>query len=141
MQANAVVVKTVPAVSTELHNAAGGAVIPNGTHLPLGSSVYDVANLTDPNSTFTGTVTFQFYSGGDCTTGTRWRRRAWSWSERSADLGDAADPAGRRLRVLNAQYIAGSDPNHLARPSACAEPFHIDRNLAVSTTCMTRRMP
>ena len=40
-------VKTTPTVSTTLHNAAGDAVVPIGTHLPLGSSLYDEATLAN----------------------------------------------------------------------------------------------
>ena len=134
MQSNTVVVKTAPEVSTELHNAAGGAVIPNGTHLPLGSGVYDVANLTDPNSTFTGTVTFNFYSGGDCTTGTPVAQTGVLVSGTSATSSTHPNlPAGDY--AFNAQYIAGSDPNHTDSAVSDCEPFHIDKaQLAVSTT-------
>ena len=134
MQAKTVVPRTAPSISTELHNAAGGAVIPNGTHLPLGSSVYDVANLTDPNSTFTGTVTFNFYSGGDCTTGTPVAQTGVAVSGTSATSATHPNlPAGDY--AFNAQYIAGSDPHHFDSAVSACEPFVVDKaQLAVSTT-------
>ena len=133
MQSNTIV-KSAPSVLTELHNAAGGGIIPNGTHLPLGSSVYDVANLIDPNSTYTGTVTFKFFSGGDCTSGTPVAQTGVAVSGTSATSATQPNlPAGDY--AFNAQYIAGSDPLHTDSAVSDCEPFHIDRKqLAISTT-------
>src|SRR5205814_2739621 len=61
-------VKTKPNIATTLKNASGGATIANGTHLPLGSGVFDTAQITNTGGfALTGTVTFKFFNTIDCT--------------------------------------------------------------------------
>ncbi len=62
------VAKGDTSLATAIHDATTGAVI--GAMVPLDSHVYDSASLTHSTDVLpTGTVTFTFYSTGDCTTG------------------------------------------------------------------------
>ncbi|MDA8379734.1 MAG: hypothetical protein M0020_02725 [Actinomycetota bacterium] len=62
------VAKGDTSLATTIHDATTGAVI--GAMVPLDSHVYDSASLTHSSDVLpTGTVTFTFYSTGDCTTG------------------------------------------------------------------------
>src|SRR5262249_34411545 len=126
-----------PTISTELHNAATNAVIANGSHLPLGSGVYDIANLgNDGGAPFTGTVTFKFFSGGDCTTGT-----PVTEANVALNAGGTSATSSSHLNLaagnyaFNAQYIAGTDTNHTNSPVSSCEPFTIDKaQLSITTT-------
>src|SRR5581483_4946492 len=62
------VAPSTPVVTTSLHNASTNAAFANGTQLPFGSGVFDVASLANGGSfPFSGgSVTFNFYASVDC---------------------------------------------------------------------------
>jgi uncharacterized repeat protein (TIGR01451 family) len=126
--------KTTPTVATTLHNANGDAVVANGTHLPLGTSMYDVATLTGVQGIpFTGTVTFTFFSNDSCApTGTPQGSVTITGSTAKSST---HGPLGAGSYSFDAKYVADGDPNYTdSDPSSC-EPFVIDKaQLAVSTT-------
>ena len=60
-----------PARSTTLKNAATDATVADGSTLTLGSGIYDTATIGNAGGfPLTGTVTFRYYTGGNCATGT-----------------------------------------------------------------------
>ena len=125
--------KTTPGISTVLHNAATNAVVAEGSHLPLNTSMYDVANLTnDAGFPFTGSVTFKFFSTIDCT-GTAMTEAGVAVAGLSATSSPHPNlPAGDYS--FNAQYLAGADTQHNSSAVSSCEPFHIDKaQLTVGT--------
>jgi uncharacterized repeat protein (TIGR01451 family) len=121
-----VINKGTPSASTTLHNASGGGMIANGTALDNGSGVFDTAQITTTDSfTLTGTVTFQFFTNGGCT-GTA----ASTQSGVALTSGNATSSSQTNLGPgsysFNAQYVAGSDPNHLNSAVSSCEPFSVN---------------
>jgi uncharacterized repeat protein (TIGR01451 family) len=117
-------------VATTIHDAAHSPVA-DGSHLPLGSVVHDTARVTgqvlgiDP----TGAVTFTFFSGPDCTSGSAIGTFA------SLDGGDPRSDATAALAAGSYGFKASvaGDANYLGDTSAC-EPFVVDKaQLSVST--------
>jgi uncharacterized repeat protein (TIGR01451 family) len=119
--------KGVPTSGTTLKNAAGDATIQNGSHLALGSGVYDTAQIgNDGGFPLTGAVTFQFYSGGNCTTGTPVAQTGATLTNGGATSSQHLNlPAGSY--AFDAQYVAGSDPNHADSLVSSCEPFTVDK--------------
>jgi hypothetical protein len=64
--ASSAIVQTASGTVTTIHKA-NGDIVPVTTSVPVGTTVYDSAAVTP--STAAGTVTFTFYTSGDCTTG------------------------------------------------------------------------
>src|SRR5207244_2282998 len=107
-----------PAVSTVIKNAANDGTVTGA--LPLGSSVYDTASVSDSGFAFTGTVTFRFFTTIDCS------------GEASTESGVAVGthssnngPLSPRNSPPIAQYIAGSDPNHTNSAVSSCEPLTV----------------
>ena len=130
-----VVVKVLPITTTTLHNAADDSVVANNTALPLGSGLYDVAHVTSSDGLpLTGTVTFQFFTNGNCT-----GPASPSNIETGVSLvsGNATSSKTKHLNLpaggysFAAQYIAGTDTNHNDSALSDCEPFSI--NLATPT--------
>ena len=122
---------TKPNIATELHNNNGGGIVANGTHLPLGSSLYDVATLSDSGNPFTGTVTFKLWKGpftnGDCTTGTVQTTEASVAVSGTTATSSPTAALGAGDYAFTAQYIAGSDTHHTNSDLSACEPFTIDK--------------
>src|SRR5207245_2876757 len=121
--------KATPNLATTVKNAADDSTVTGA--LPLGSTVYDTASVTDSGFPFTGTVTFKFFSGG-CTTSTLLDTQTWL---AVGPKPSTPTPLPYTTHSRSAQYIAGSDPNHNdSAPSAC-EPFTVGKatpNLATT---------
>jgi uncharacterized repeat protein (TIGR01451 family) len=121
-----VINKGTPATGTTLHNASGGGVIANGTALDNGSGVFDTAQVTTSDSfALTGTVTFQFFANGTCN-GT-----ATSTQTSVAIInGNATSSTQSNLAPgsysFNAQYVAGTDSNHVSSAVSSCEPFSVN---------------
>jgi uncharacterized repeat protein (TIGR01451 family) len=120
-----------PTVDTTIKNAADDSTVSGA--LPIGSSVYDTATLSDliTGKDPTGTLNFTFFTNGDC-----------SGDGTPAGTGVALDgqsdtegPLGPGEYSFQAKYIAGDDPNYTdSAPSAC-EPLTISQgSLTPSTT-------
>ena len=119
-------------VATTLHNANGGATITDGSHVPLGTEVYDT-NVVTPNTqgfTLGGTVTYTFFGNTDCSTP------------------PASTPEGTGLALTAHSSTVGplaaggygfeatwtGDANFTGNTSPC-EPFTVDQGTsAVATT-------
>src|SRR5205823_3086281 len=119
-----VIDKATPSSATTLKNAATDAAVANNAHLPLGSGAYDTASITTGDSfALTGTVTFKFFTTIDCT-GT-----AATDSGEALTSGTARSTSHLNLAAgnysFNAQYIAGTDPNHNDSAVISCEPFVI----------------
>ncbi len=114
--------------STTLKNVAGNSTIPNGSHLPLGSSVYDTTSVTPtPAGTPTGTVTYQFYTGSLTCAGSPTTETLPVGTQSSNHNALGAGDYG---------FVAvySGDSNYSGSTGAC-EPFTIDKaQLAISTT-------
>jgi uncharacterized repeat protein (TIGR01451 family) len=123
-----------PSASTTLHNAGNDASVDNGTHLVLGSSLYDVASLTGVQGVpFGGTVTFNFFKNSACT-GDPFATQSGASITGSSATSSTHGPLGAGSYAFNAQYVAGSDPNYTNSAVSSCEPFVIDQaQLAVST--------
>src|SRR5262249_40399629 len=122
-----VINKGTPATATTLHNASGGGVIANGTALDNGAGVSDTAQITTSDSfPLTGTVTFQFFTNGTCS-GTP------ASTQTGAAITGGTATSSPHLSLapgsysFNAQYVAGSDPNHLSSAVSGCEPFSVNQ--------------
>ena len=118
-------VKITPTVSTTLKNAATNAVLANGGHLALGAGVYDTAQIgNDGGFPLSGTVTFNFFTSGDCT-GTPAAQTGATVSG-----GGATSSSHLSLTAGNysfdAQYVAGGDNAHNDSVVSACEPFVVD---------------
>ena len=126
--------KLTPTVTTTLKNAATNATVANGTHLPLGSGVYDTATIAgDGGFPLSGTVTFNFYTSGDCT--------GSPTAQTGATVTGTSATSNQHLNLtrgsysFNAQYVAGSDAAHNDSLVSSCEPFVIDqKQLTIGTT-------
>src|SRR5439155_690712 len=107
-----------PTVSTVIKNAANDGTVTGA--LPLGSSVYDTASVTDSGFAFTGTVTFRFFSSIDCS-GEASTQSGVAVGAHSSTHG----PLAAGSYSFNAQYIAGSDPNHTNSALSSCEPLTV----------------
>jgi uncharacterized repeat protein (TIGR01451 family) len=113
---------TAPSASTTLKNVATNATIPNGSTLPHGSSVYDTAQITAPDSfPLTGTVTFGFFKNGTCTGTPASVQSGVAVGSNSAATG----PLDAGSYAFQAMYVAGNDPNHTNSAWSACEPFTI----------------
>ena len=129
---------TKPNIATTLHNNDGGGTVTNGSHLPLGSSLYDVATLSDSGNPFTGAVTFKLWKGpftaGDCTTGTLVSTESGVSVSGTTATSTATGALGAGSYAFNAQYIAGSDSHHTNSDVSDCEPFTIDQASSSTVT-------
>jgi hypothetical protein len=113
--------KAAVALSTTTFDASTGRPVA-GT-LPAGSTVFDTATLTTTSGiTPTGTVTYTFYAGGDCTTGTMAATDTVTiGASGSAPPSDNQGPLTTGgAYSFQAEY--SGDANFLGQGSAC-EPF------------------
>src|SRR5207244_558040 len=107
-----------PTVSTVIKNAADDGTVTGP--LPLGSSVYDTASVSDSGFAFTGTVTFRFFTTIDCS-GEVSTESGVAVGTKSSNHG----PLAAGSYSFNAQYIAGNDPNHTNSAHSSCEPLTI----------------
>ena len=120
------ITKGTPSAGTTLHNASGGGIIANGTALDNGSGVFDTAQITTSDSfALTGTVTFQFFTNGSCT-GTPAATQAGVAITNGTATSSSHTGLGTGSYAFNAQYVAGSDPNHLSSAVSGCEPFSVN---------------
>ena len=110
--------KTTPNAVTTLHNANGGAALAAGTpHLPLGSSVYDTAQITATDGQpLIGTLTYELFTGTTCN-GTLLH------TDTGIALGGqstATGALGAGGYSFHAEFVANNDSAHNTRPSALA---------------------
>ena len=128
--------KVTPSVVTTLHDASGDGVVANGTHLALGSGLYDVATLSnDGGFPFSGTVTFTFFGNSTCT------------GEGSVQTGASVTGSTARSSTrpnltagnyaFNARYVAGDDANHEDSAVSDCEPFMIDKAAPTIATTLS----
>ena len=115
--------KGTPSSATTLKNAATDATVADGSTLTLGSGLYDTASIGNAGGfPLTGTVTFRYYTGGNCATGTPTGQTAVAIV---AGLATSAPhlnlPSGDY--AFDAQYIAGADANHSNSAVSSCEPF------------------
>src|SRR5207302_1245759 len=108
--------KGTPTTATTLHNASGDAVVANGTHVPFGSSLYDVATLSNGSGfPFTGSVTFEFYNNnnGNQPEGSTCSGEPVSTESKSVSGSTATSSTHSTLNAGNyafdAKYAAGND--------------------------------
>src|SRR5439155_9015731 len=97
-----------PTVSTVIKNAADDGTVTGP--LPLGSSVYDTATLSDSGFPFTGTVTFRFFTTIDCS-GEASTESGVAVGAKSSTHGPLAAGSSAERRVGN----DGSDPKQANR--------------------------
>src|SRR4029078_11809624 len=119
--------------ATEIHNNADHAVIANGTALDLGSSVHDKATVSGAIAgvPLTGNVTFSFFSGGNCTTGTSAGAGTVTVVSGVAHPSDAETNLAAGSYAFQAHY--NGDANYGESTSAC-EPFSVNKKqLTVGT--------
>jgi hypothetical protein len=110
-------------------------VVPINTSVPLGSSVHDLATVTGFGPT--GDVTFTFYRGGDCTTGTAESAGTVALTPVNATT-SVAHPSSSKLALAAGDYafkaVYAGDGTNVGSASAC-EPFSVSKaNLNVTTT-------
>ena len=128
--------KGTPTTATTLHNASGNGVVENGTHLPLGSGLYDVATLSNGSGfPFTGTVTFEFFTNSNCT------GEPTQQTGVSIDGSTAQSSTHSSLNAGNyafdARYVAGNDSNHNDSVISGCEPFTIDKAAPTIATTLS----
>src|SRR2546428_471068 len=124
-----------PTVTTEIHNDSGDAVVSGP--VDLGTSVHDKASVGGTtNGTPTGTVTFTFYQGGDCVTGTA---VALVPADTVALVSGVAHPSPTRGPIpagsyaFRAHFNTGDTANWTDADSNC-EPLTVSKgDLALST--------
>src|SRR4051812_45680363 len=116
--------------ATTIHSAAHDPVAV-GSHVPLGSVMHDTAQVTGQVSGFaaTGAVTFAFFGGADCTSGSAIGTFA------SLDGGDPRSDATAALAAGSYGFKAtvAGDGNYLGDTSAC-EPFTVDAAASSTVT-------
>jgi uncharacterized repeat protein (TIGR01451 family) len=125
--------KGTPSASTTLKNAANDTTVANGSSLAINSSLYDTAHVTAADGrALTGTLTFQFFTNGDCTTPV-------ASTQNGVALGGQSDPTGplgAGNYSFRAMYVAGSDPNHNDSPWSDCEPFSINKGTPSASTTL-----
>ncbi len=136
--------KGTPSTATTLHNASGDAVVANGSHLPFGSKLYDVATLSNGTGfPFTGTVTFEFFtntanSESPCS-GTPVTQTGATINGSTAQSATSAS-LNAGSYAFDAKYVAGNDPNHNDSAVSSCEPFTIDKAApTIATTLSVER--
>jgi uncharacterized repeat protein (TIGR01451 family) len=123
--------KLKPTVSTQLHDATGGANVANGATLPLGASLYDSATITGAGAfPLTGSLTYELFSSTDC-----------SGTPVHTDTGVATDgsstatgPLGAGNYSFHAEYAAGSDAAHNDSDFSTCEPFSVSASMPTLST-------
>ena len=115
-----------PDITTTIKDAADDSTVDGA--MPLGSTVYDTASVTDSGFEFTGSVTFQFFNTDDCT------GDASSESVAVGAPSSSHGPLGAGGYSFNAQYIAGNDTNHTDSAVSDCEPLTVSAATLVVTT-------
>jgi hypothetical protein len=120
--------------ATEIHDSTEN-VVPNGGTVAAGSSVHDLATVTGTaaGGTPTGAVTFTFYRGGNCTTGT---------AESAGTVGlvnGVAHPSSSKVPLTAGSYAFKAHYNgsttYNESDSAC-EPFVVVPKSVVTNTSL-----
>jgi hypothetical protein len=115
--------KAAVALSTTAFDVSTGRPV-SGT-LPAGSTVFDTATLTTTSGiTPTGTVTYTFYAGGDCTTGTMVATDTVTIAAAGSAPASHAQGPLTTGGPYSFQAEYSSDPNFLGGGSGC-EPFTV----------------
>lgn len=118
-----------PTVTTTIHDANHNSV---GTSVSAGSTVHDSASVTGSNGTATGSVTFTFYTSGDCTTGSSSAGNVSLNGSAIADPSSNEGPLNAGSYSFKAHY--GGDSHYSAADSAC-EPLTVNKlSPSISTT-------
>ena len=95
---------------TAIHNDANHNVIPNGSSVPLGTTVHDSATVSGGLTTPTGTVTFTFFTNGTCDRGRPSRGTI-------ALTGGVADPSTASGRSPRAAATRSGPPTTATPPT------------------------
>src|SRR5262249_28830445 len=108
-----------------------GSTVNNGSHLPLGSSLYDVATLSDSGNPFTGSVTFTLwkapFTNNDCTTGTVVSTESSVSVSGTSATSSATTALGAGAYAFTAQSAAGQEAHHKSPAGTACEPFTTDQ--------------
>ena len=96
------------------------------THVPLGTSIYDIATLSGQVGSFSfagGTITFNFYSSIDCT-GTPAAETGVGLTApiKSSNHG----PLAAGSYSFAAKYVHGTNTNYTDSDLSSCEPFIVD---------------
>jgi uncharacterized repeat protein (TIGR01451 family) len=132
------VTKGTPTTATTLHNASSGAVVENGSHLPIQSGLYDVATLSGGSGfPFSGTVTFEFFNNSTCTGTPASTQTGVSVSGSTAQSSTHSNLNAGNY-AFDAKYVAGAnDPNHNDSAISGCEPFTIDKAAPTIATTLS----
>ncbi len=111
-------------VSTTLHYASTGTVIPVGSFVPQNTSVYDTSTINGQVSGFTasGTVVYSFFLNGSCTVPPAWTQTVTVNSNGTVPQSNATGPLPSGMYAFQATY--SGDSNYSGNTSPC-EPFVI----------------
>jgi len=126
------VAKDDTTTTTEIH-LDDETVVANGSSVDLGSSLHDSATVTDGGKgTPTGDVTFTFFTGGDCDTGTPFAAGTVALDASGvAHPSDSTGSLGAGDYAFQAEYQG--DDNYNKSTSGC-EPFSVAKaQLTVDT--------
>jgi hypothetical protein len=120
--------------STEIHDSSEN-VVPNGGTVAAGSSVHDSATITGTaaGGTPTGPVTFTFYRGGNCTTGTSESAGTVYLVNGVAHPSSSKVPSTAGSYAFKAHYNGSTTYN--GSDSAC-EPFVVVPKSVVTNTSL-----
>jgi hypothetical protein len=122
----AAVLQEQSTVVTTIHAAAHGTIA-NGSTIALGSSVHDSATVTGFGPT--GNVTFTFFRGGDCTTGTAEGAGTVALVAATATT-STAHPSDTKATLTAGNYAFraqyAGDGSNIGSTSAC-EPFSVGK--------------
>jgi hypothetical protein len=132
--AAAAVLALQSSVATTIHLDTSHTVVPINTSIALGSSVHDLATVTGLAPT--GNVTFTFYRGGDCTTGTLEAAGTVALAAVDATT-SVAHPSDSKATLTAGSYAFratyAGDGSNIGSSSDC-EPFSVSKgNLTVAT--------
>jgi hypothetical protein len=119
-------------LSTVIHDASHGTV----TSVSAGSTVHDQANVSGIVSGFApvNNVTFAFYRGGNCTTGTVESAGSAAIVSGIAHPSDSKGPLNAGAYAFKASYVGTNDPNYNSANAAC-EPLTVNKvTPSISTT-------
>jgi Divergent InlB B-repeat domain/Bacterial Ig-like domain (group 3) len=114
--------KLITTTTTEIHDDTGHSAVPSP--VPPGTVVHDQAVVSGTGAgTPTGTVTFTFFTGGDCTTGTSQPAGTVPLVGGVAHPSDTSGPLGAGSYAFRAHY--SGDSNYSESTSAC-EPLTVE---------------
>jgi stalled ribosome alternative rescue factor ArfA len=127
------IAKANTTTSTVVVDETSASNVPPGT-VSLGDIVHDTATVGTQvdGKVISGTVTYTFFSGGDCTTGTPAAAGTVTLSGGLAPISNSEGPLSAGSYAFQATY--NGDTNYNASTSSC-EPFSIGKvNTNTSTT-------